>query len=273
MCKQEGQCGVAEILGAQSNAIPHSRTTQGLPCLLSFWQQHISGRLAREYISRYDGSTSEGKPRSADQRSAFKCLFTQVWGWHWEDVVNEGVTYFLEQGYIRSAMLLLNTFDGLPVKELVSRGKFSVDQIAETVSARLDVRSGKVVKWLIQEFNLNREQVNIDNLVEDLINGNKSNCLEWLIRRFHLTLNEIARICSIDKIGRTNTSIGTWKMLLRVFPEMTAAFAMEHLRDFVTATPLHLEAAKKSLGITKAQATAAVDKRVLWSKLLWLGVG
>ncbi|KAH3766929.1 hypothetical protein Pelo_1199 [Pelomyxa schiedti] len=201
------------------------------------------------------------------------CVLSNIW----EGVVIKGVEDLLQRGCISSAIILLDTFDVPPIghcywisnisvsqaKEVLSRGKFSLEHIADTFSACESPQSGKVVKWFVQQFHLDEsEHVTIDNLLIQLMASNKRSCLEWFIRKFHVTLTQFGRIYDGREFN-TRTSIDTWKMLMRVFPEMTASFAMEHLGEVVTATPLHIQASKKSLGIT--QADEEVNNRAQWN--------
>ncbi|KAH3766930.1 hypothetical protein Pelo_1200 [Pelomyxa schiedti] len=198
-----------------------------------------------------------------------------------EGVVIKGVEDLLQRGCISSAIILLDTFDVPPIghcywisnisvsqaKEVLSRGKFSLEHIADTFSACESPQSGKVVKWFVQQFHLDEsEHVTIDNLLIQLMASNKRSCLEWLIRKFHVTLTQFGRIYESRATLFTSiwTSIDTWKMLMRVFPEMTASFAMEHLREVVTATPLHIQASKKSLGVMQVD-----DEVNNWGPWLW----
>ncbi|KAH3731641.1 hypothetical protein Pelo_17525 [Pelomyxa schiedti] len=206
------------------------------------------------------------------------CVLTNIR----EGVVSKGVEDLLHRGCISSAIILLDTFDLPPIgdcynwisnlsvlqaKEVLSRGKFSMERIVDTFSACESPQSGKVVNWFVQQFHLDEsEKVTIDNLLIELMASNKRSCVEWLIRKFHVTLTQFGRIYDGREFN-PKISIETWKMLMRVFPEMTASFAMEHFREAVTLTPLHIQASMKSLGITQAQVSDYENN--MWAPWFW----
>ncbi|KAH3762060.1 hypothetical protein Pelo_6120 [Pelomyxa schiedti] len=143
-------------------------------------------------------------------------------------------------------------------KELASIVGFSPDTVAQGLSQPY-VKSGKVVRWFIEYFHLNENQVkrSHNKLLFLLITSNKEGCAEWLIHTFNVTLDEIGTMgdnhtALWKKSAAHRPNVGVWKMLLRVFPEMTASFAADHLMDFVVASHLHLNVSMERLGITHA---------------------
>ncbi|KAH3756354.1 hypothetical protein Pelo_11849 [Pelomyxa schiedti] len=194
-----------------------------------------------------------------------------------EETVGQAVHCILRQGYMELALLLMKTFGSAYVpssdrEHAISQLLFRSDvSQARQISWHLNfssfnvslalsssVRSGKVVKWLIQRFHLDEEQVTKNNnqLLGELITYNKKSCAEWLINKFHVTLHQIGIMTDPIYPQTIRSQVGTWKMLMRLFPEMTASFAKEHMMKFVVASDLHVKASKKMLGITDTDVEA-----------------
>ncbi|KAH3745675.1 hypothetical protein Pelo_12362 [Pelomyxa schiedti] len=160
--------------------------------------------------------------------------------------------------------------------QLLSHGNFSSEDVAEGLTNHVHVKSGKVVKYLINRFHLNVEQVKAceNTLLLELLYGQKTNCAEWLIRKFHITLDEI---CSVVKRfpwfhPENSMSLSTWKMLLRVFPDITAEFLKEHLMKFAMASPLHIQVTVRTVeGLTMADMVPDTPHEgTRWLTSLWL---
>ncbi|KAH3744185.1 hypothetical protein Pelo_14418 [Pelomyxa schiedti] len=133
-------------------------------------------------------------------------------------------------------------------KEIVSRN-ISLDAVIECLSTSYDVQSGKVTR-------------NDNNLLRRLIESNKKGCAEWLIHKFHVTLTEVLPILEDSSLQQ----VGTWKMLLRVFPEITGSLALTsgNLRSFVVASHLHINVSKKILGLTDTDIDPETLTAALW---------
>ncbi|KAH3743652.1 Ankyrin repeat protein [Pelomyxa schiedti] len=129
-------------------------------------------------------------------------------------------------------------------KHLVSLGEFSSQDIMEGLRLFRFCHSGKVVKWLIQQFNLDRQA---RALLLCLVRSNKRNSAKWLISKFHVTLEECVAMTSTA----CASEVATWKMLLDVYPEITDSFAKDHLREWVVASPHHLKVTMKKLGLKR----------------------
>ncbi|KAH3760795.1 hypothetical protein Pelo_7360 [Pelomyxa schiedti] len=132
---------------------------------------------------------------------------------------------------------------------LTSHGMFSSEDVAEGLLAnKYGVQSGKVVKWLINEFNLNGKQVraNDNRLLRDLLWAGKTNRAEWLIHKFNVTLEEITSV--VEQLPWNSPehtlSLRTWKMILRVFPNIDVK---EHLMQIAMSSPLHIQATIKAV--------------------------
>ncbi|KAH3745581.1 hypothetical protein Pelo_13030 [Pelomyxa schiedti] len=207
-----------------------------------------------------------------------------------EKSVVDAIHHFIQQKAPGALLILLNIFDVSilsekdktdvvnaiasrgsvsQAKQIVSLVRFSSENVAQGLSHN-DVNSGKVVKWFIQQFHLNENQVkrNDNRLLHRLIEYNKTSCSEWLIRRFHVTLKEFETMLDVHGIDSSTSLVGTWKMLLRVYPEMTLSFVKQHLWDFVIASHLHIKASTKRLGLTDADLDADEDSS-LWTHV-WI---
>ncbi|KAH3731731.1 hypothetical protein Pelo_17439 [Pelomyxa schiedti] len=190
-----------------------------------------------------------------------------------EEAVTKSFSHQIENGFMETALLLWEKFDvsrrsfdkaqavssivyfcdvSQAQKFMLPDVQFSVRDVVEGLSKLGYVQSGKVVKWLIQHFHLNAEQVKSNNnhLLGELISSNKPGCAEWLIHTFHVTLSEV--VTMVPQTIKTGVciNVATWRMLLRVFPEITGPFAMQHFESFVCFSPLHVMVSIKMLGLT-----------------------
>ncbi|KAH3763145.1 hypothetical protein Pelo_5000 [Pelomyxa schiedti] len=184
-----------------------------------------------------------------------------------------GALYLLETFHIprekatarmwKKVLKCLPNADLASAQKIAALGQFSHSEAAEFLPKKLPMcTSSKAVKWLIESFNLTRDQVthNRNELLFELISNSKANCAEWLIRKFHITLQEVLfmakrRLLS-DYEGFTifewsNVDVRTWRMLLRQFPGLTAAIVTgnDNLMTVAVASPRNIELSVSRLGL------------------------
>ncbi|KAH3745227.1 hypothetical protein Pelo_13376 [Pelomyxa schiedti] len=192
-----------------------------------------------------------------------------------ETDVTQAILHSLDYGNIGLSLFLLRTFNvsiaGLKpsvvqsvvsyadisqVKQIVSHINISSSDIADGLQQAV-LQSGKVVKWLILQFDLSEEQVKRDNnhLLSHLLKSNKKSCAEWFIHKFHVTFPEVIEMHHKWKLP-TGLNARTWKMIMQLFPEITATSVKEHFMTEVWQSPLHMEITMKQVGLTKAEIDA-----------------
>ncbi|KAH3722784.1 hypothetical protein Pelo_18510 [Pelomyxa schiedti] len=173
----------------------------------------------------------------------------------------------LRMGKTNTTLLLWNTFNvyktvsgsaviegivehcALSAAKKFMPGQFSLSDIVHGLSHSWSVQSGKVVKWLIEDYHLQEElplKATSHLLLGALISSNKTGCAEWFITTFQVTLNEVV---AMKQQYLLVPKWDTWRMLLCVFPEITGPFAMQHFLDCMRATPLHEKVSSKVLGL------------------------
>ncbi|KAH3766684.1 hypothetical protein Pelo_1445 [Pelomyxa schiedti] len=148
---------------------------------------------------------------------------------------------------------LLEDGDVSQAKQLVTSAElFSSSEVQEAFSESYQVQSGKVVKWVLQQFHLSEDQVKVNDnqLLANLIHSNKVGCTEWFIHTFQVRVDELVRMAERTKCHGITLSM--WKMLMRVLPEMTASIVRSHFMKWAVTTPLHTTVTMRTLGITKA---------------------
>ncbi|KAH3732964.1 hypothetical protein Pelo_16201 [Pelomyxa schiedti] len=158
---------------------------------------------------------------------------------------------------------LLEDGDISQVKLIMRYGDFSSSDIQEALLECDAVQSGKVLKWLLHQFHLSEDQVKVKNnyLLALLIKMDKTGCAEWFLHKFHVSLNEFIRMGSKHKIRPSTVGLCMWKMILRVFPEMTAAIVKEHFMKWVIASPLHTTVSRKIVGLTQDDISRYMQER------------
>ncbi|KAH3744985.1 hypothetical protein Pelo_13618 [Pelomyxa schiedti] len=139
---------------------------------------------------------------------------------------------------------------------ILSHANFSSEVVAKGLSTSSGVCSGKVVKWLIRNFQLDSQHIkaNRNHLLAMLLLWGKVKCAEWLIHKFNVTLDEIPQAArQITRDPQRDFPLRAWKMLLHVFPKITAAFVKKHLMKLAIISPLHVRATIKAVpGLTFA---------------------
>ncbi|KAH3759625.1 hypothetical protein Pelo_8523 [Pelomyxa schiedti] len=141
-------------------------------------------------------------------------------------------------------------------KLLFSHCSLSSEDVAKGLKMADSTNSGKVVRWLIQKFHLSALQVRsverislVNTPLNSLILSGKAKCAEWLIRKYRLPISDIRP----DSRTTPPRHLRIWKMLMRVYPEMTTAQALGDFFHFIEASPLHIRVTTKRLGITAAE--------------------
>ncbi|KAH3767092.1 hypothetical protein Pelo_1041 [Pelomyxa schiedti] len=127
------------------------------------------------------------------------------------------------------------------VKKVISMDEFTKESVAQCLAnPELNVfGSMKALKWLITHFQLEREHIALNNntLLQNLLKHRKASCAEWVINRFHITLDEVL-LLTWEPSPFTESDLFTWHMMLRVFPGITAETVKQHWMCFVTNTPV-----------------------------------
>ncbi|KAH3763298.1 hypothetical protein Pelo_4850 [Pelomyxa schiedti] len=127
------------------------------------------------------------------------------------------------------------------VKKVISMGEFTKESVAQCLAnpELISFGSIKSVKWLITHFQLEREHITLDNntLLHNLVARRQASCAEWLINRFHITLDEVLEL-HWDPSAFSASDLFTFQMMLRVFPGITSETVKQHWMCLVTHTPV-----------------------------------
>ncbi|KAH3763301.1 hypothetical protein Pelo_4853 [Pelomyxa schiedti] len=122
------------------------------------------------------------------------------------------------------------------VKKVISMCEFTKESVAQCLAnPELNVfGSMKALKWLSTHFQLEREHITLNNntLLQNLLTHRKASCAEWVINRFHITLDEVL-LLTWEPSPFIDSDLFTWQMMLRVFPVM-AQFTMRVFPDITT---------------------------------------
>ncbi|KAH3761072.1 hypothetical protein Pelo_7078 [Pelomyxa schiedti] len=148
----------------------------------------------------------------------------------------------------KHVLLAIPNADIYSAQQLASIGQFSQSQMAYSITYPTSgVRSSKVVKWVIQNYDITGNQVREyeNHLLAHLITKSKTNCCQWLIHRFNITLAEIIELMPKSRklsMLCCHTKVSLWIMLLDTFPEIThtPGIVMDHFMSFVVASPIHI---------------------------------
>ncbi|KAH3722608.1 hypothetical protein Pelo_18686 [Pelomyxa schiedti] len=122
--------------------------------------------------------------------------------------------------------------------------------------------SSKVLKRLVHEFHITEDVVDVStkcSILGRLMSSGKTSCAEWFIKHFHVTFEEM-----LQEIKLRDISFPMWKMLLSVFPQVTANIVVEKMRRAVRS-PVHIEFAMRNLGLTTEQVTKWIEEDPVFS--------
>ncbi|KAH3757714.1 hypothetical protein Pelo_10499 [Pelomyxa schiedti] len=126
------------------------------------------------------------------------------------------------------------------IKRIISMGEFSKETVAPCLKNPIGVQSAKTVRWLITHFRLDREDITQDNncLLFRMLSWRQKTCAEWLITNFHITLEEVLSFTWEPSNDLVEMDLSTWKMILRMFPGITAPMIKEKFLFLVCQSPV-----------------------------------
>ncbi|KAH3732976.1 Rho guanine nucleotide exchange factor 11 [Pelomyxa schiedti] len=114
--------------------------------------------------------------------------------------------------------------------------------------------SSKVVKWVIQKFNLQYSQIKRNNnwLLFKLFSGRKNRCALWLLNRFDVPLSDIVDMAQLgSKCGGDSMDLTGWHMILdRYGTAIDGALIRKHLMPMVSRSPHVATHIISSFGLT-----------------------
>ncbi|KAH3766723.1 hypothetical protein Pelo_1388 [Pelomyxa schiedti] len=148
-------------------------------------------------------------------------------------------------------------------KEAVSLGEITPtegEQLLAQCSNSADA-SSKVVKWLCSRVLrpsssdepalVTRALPSIYAIFVDMLSRNKRSCVEWLSKKFHLELPNV--IAANQKRSSRLVDVATWKLMLKIFPDLDRDVAVIHFLDVVSASPQHSQLTIDKLGVTQEE--------------------
>ncbi|KAH3761931.1 hypothetical protein Pelo_6226 [Pelomyxa schiedti] len=133
--------------------------------------------------------------------------------------------------------------DGITqAKKIISMGGFTKDSVARCLATAGGFRSSKAVKWLIKHFQLDHCHITAAILFNLMVQG-KESCVEWLINKFHITLDEVLSI-PFNPSPYNKFDLFLWEMILRQFPgAITATKVKEKLLPVIIKSPVIAQSA------------------------------
>ncbi|KAH3767452.1 hypothetical protein Pelo_664 [Pelomyxa schiedti] len=126
------------------------------------------------------------------------------------------------------------------VKKVVSMGVFTKESVSPLLVKPVCILSSKAVKWLITQFQIEHDNITLDNstpMLLKLLCFGKENCAEWLITRFHITLNEVLGI-PFYPISHKEFDLFAWKMICTKFPDFTSTMTRRECLFFAVQSPV-----------------------------------
>ncbi|KAH3767473.1 hypothetical protein Pelo_653 [Pelomyxa schiedti] len=146
----------------------------------------------------------------------------------------------------RSSLLTLalreTVVESLPqVKRIVSMmdtHRLTKEDVSKCLSTA-GFHSSKATKWLITEFQLQREHITADNnnILFNHILWGQEGCAEWLINKFNITFDEVLRSWDPSSF-LSGFDLATWQMIVEVFPGITATIIKEKLSKLMCHSPV-----------------------------------
>ncbi|KAH3764009.1 hypothetical protein Pelo_4132 [Pelomyxa schiedti] len=144
------------------------------------------------------------------------------------------------------------------IKEVLSVGEFSPSEIGQCLDlCSSNPLSSKVAKWLTMYYCTGSVDVDekslkptIIKMFIGLISNNMRGCAEWFFNLFggDVTLPLVVEGAA-DQLG-SQVDLATWKMMLRLFPDINREVTIQFFRKIAAATPLHAQFTMSRLGLT-----------------------
>ncbi|KAH3765863.1 hypothetical protein Pelo_2266 [Pelomyxa schiedti] len=133
-----------------------------------------------------------------------------------------------------------------PIKKLVSMGAFSKESVAKCLANSVGLQSTKAARWLITHFHLEHQHITLDNnrMLFNVITWGQGSCAEWLINKFHITLDEFLNL-KWEKDSLLWIDLFTWKTIQQAFPGLTAAMVKDRFLPLVCKSPVIAQVAMK----------------------------
>ncbi|KAH3762051.1 hypothetical protein Pelo_6111 [Pelomyxa schiedti] len=167
-----------------------------------------------------------------------------------------------------TVLLYAAEYDFKSISEIYALLMPTQSQAGKSLSVHM--LSSKSVKWVVETYHLNAEDIKRKNTIDLLQNLlRKTNCAEWLIQRFDITLPQVLSVLAKAEgyLLPWIISLSTWRMLLRRFPGISAAIryvpkqndmteendkntrTRNALLNIVLASPRHISLSIKKLGL------------------------
>ncbi|KAH3756899.1 hypothetical protein Pelo_11302 [Pelomyxa schiedti] len=165
------------------------------------------------------------------------------------------------------------------VQQVFSLGEFSQSEL-EHISDTAVLESGKIAKWLVSSLAQNgnepsalpsRKPPNLARIFVELLGKNKRGSAKWLFNKFHITLADVIVETKKPKATLSATvDLATWKLMLRLFPEITGNVARIHFIEIIAGSPLHAQFTSEKLGVSLNEiAQWCRDSGYSYSDTLW----
>ncbi|KAH3762628.1 hypothetical protein Pelo_5526 [Pelomyxa schiedti] len=231
---QKDSVEVVKVMIQRAKSLPPKEIENSIMKALSVGNFAVADWLDHTYhLTQTGGITLSCATQYTEGPEALKWIFDRVP--HVELIeqheVTEAILECLKLDNIRGALYLLETFhlphdtntakmwkkvlgclprsDLASAQKMAALGQFSQSEVAESFQPYSVCSSSRVVKWLIESFNLTRDQVTQNNnqTLYSLIRHSKTSCAEWIITKFHITFHEVVS-CSFFQIlsKLTNTT-------------------------------------------------------------------
>ncbi|KAH3722460.1 hypothetical protein Pelo_18834 [Pelomyxa schiedti] len=146
-------------------------------------------------------------------------------------------------------------------------------------SKSFNPHSSKVVKWVIQKFNLQYSQIKANNnrLLFKLLSGRKNRCAQWLLNRFNIPLSDIVDMAQLGSKCADSMDLTGWHMILDSYgPSIDRSLIRKHLMPLVSRSPHVAIHIIDSFGLTinefREYVIAQSRHTFEVSVKLWLGI-
>ncbi|KAH3714286.1 hypothetical protein Pelo_19206 [Pelomyxa schiedti] len=84
-----------------------------------------------------------------------------------------------------------------------------------------------------------------------MLTNNKRSCARWLFNRFKFTLPQFLSANEQILCFEQQVDFATWKLMLKLFPDITRDVVIHYFMRFVLSSPLHTQFTMDKLGVTQ----------------------
>ncbi|KAH3762306.1 hypothetical protein Pelo_5853 [Pelomyxa schiedti] len=192
-------------------------------------------------------------------------------------LVKCGTTSQIQQILSKLLLHLVKCGTTSQIQQVLCLGQFSRSVLESALQeySAFPLGSSKIVKLLISSLFLGGSRATPQNrsastpqvihaVLFHMLTNNKRSCVRWLFNRFKFTLPQFLSANERFVNFVQQVDFATWKLMLKLFQDITRDVVIHNFMGFVVASPLHTQFSMDKLGITQDDIEEFSRTRFRW---------